>query len=226
MKFFQQHRMIWAVRLGVVAVVGILVSYTSMAMADIQTWNCQNDGDGAINCVQTGWHYDEGADAYNLSITGDQFWGPGLMLMDFTTDTPGDPTIKSINEVTNDTGVAWTGYVVNVTLDAAAPLTSYSISGPAVSLPGGWTVSNTPVLTPVGIVSGQYEYTGSIVFAGGTPVADGDELDFSYKLSFAGSTSYHAIQEQSPVTVPEPGTLILVLGGLLGLVAARVARRR
>jgi hypothetical protein len=228
MKSFKQNRMTWAVRLGTVAVVGIFLAWTSVATADIQTWNCQNDGDGAINCLQTGWT-EVGEHAYDLTIAGEQSWGPGHMVMDFTTDTPLDPTIKSINEVTNDTGVAWTGYVVNVTLDAATALTSYSISSPAVSLPIGWTVTNTPVLTSAGIVSGQYEYTGSIVLAGGTPVADGDELDFSYKLSFAGSTSYHAIQEQTPVPstpVPEPGTLILVLGGLLGLAAARVARRR
>ena len=34
---------------------------------------------------------------------------------------------------------------------------------------------------------------------------NGDELDFSYRLNFAGSTQYQAVETLSPV--PEPGAL-------------------
>ena len=160
------------------------------------------------------------------------------MLSDFTAD--GDPTIKYINEVTNDTGVDWTGYLVNVTLNTAAALSSYSISNIAVTasndsvpVPVAWTIANTPTLIPNGIVGGQYQYIATIDYEGGTPVAgDGSgELDFSYKLTFAGTTSYAAIQEQTPTPnvtepVPEPSALILAVSGLLGLAVARFARRR
>ncbi len=230
MKSCKKNGMSWGLRLGAVALVGSFLAWTSVATASITSWDCCNDNDGAINCAQTDW-WGDAQTGYNVKIAGEQFWGPGHMLSTFTTDTVDDPTIKYINAVTNDTGLDWTGYVVNVTLNAAASLTTYSISNVTVGLPDGpdgWSVTNIPSFTSNGIVDGQYQYVATIDFQGGTPVAgDGSgELDFSYKVSFAGSTSYHAIQEQTPVPVPEPGTLVLVLGGLLGLAIARVAHRQ
>lgn len=207
-------------RFPTTTLLGVFLAWASVAQADIITWNCDNDHDGAINCVQTGWQYDGGTQTYKLNIQGDQFWGPGHMVMDFTTDTVGDPTITFINQVQNDTTFAWTGYLINLTLDAATPLTSYSVSNLAVTNPGNWTATITQPLTYTGVNgSGQYEYVGHIDFEGGTPVGNGNELDFSYKVTFAGSTSYHAIQEMSPV--PEPGMIAVLVSGLLGLFVAR-----
>jgi hypothetical protein len=193
------------------------------------------DGDSAINCLQKDWSCED-TSTYSLSIKDDQFSGPGQMVIDLATDTPNDPTIKSINEVTNDTPAAWVGYIVNVTLDVPTPLTpnSYSlspISSPSnqiVSSPGDWTATIRQALTYAGRNGSQYEYAGEIDMAGGTAVANGDELDFSYELTFAGATTYRAIQQQTPIDpqiVPEPGTLMMVLSGLLG-VALYCARRR
>ena len=202
----------------------VCLAWAGVAKADIISWTCANDGDGAINCQTTGWHHDTSAGEYDLTIAGDQFWGPGHMLMNFGTDTGADPTIKSINEITNDTGSAWTGYQVNVTLDTNTALTSYALSNAVVTAPGNWTATVTQGLTYEGRVGSKYEYVGTIDFAGGAPVADGGELDFSYKMSFAGATSYSAIQSITPTPVPEPATLSLLALGLGGLGLLRKRR--
>ena len=125
-------------KFATIAVFCVAVAWTCVAEADISGWTCKSDGDGAINCAQTCWSKDSGTGDWNLTIKGDQFCGPGHMLMDFSTDSGTDPTIKSINEIGNDTPVDWTGYLVTVTLDTNAPLNplSYSIANPVVTLPG------------------------------------------------------------------------------------------
>ena len=52
---------------------------------------------------------------------------------------------------------------------------------------------------------------------GGTPIPDGGTIDFSYQMTFVGNVQYC----QQMIPIPEPGTLILVLSGLVGLVVMR-----
>jgi hypothetical protein len=214
-------------RFSTVALFCVVLAWACVAKADIMSWTCDNDHDGAINCVATGWNYDQAADAYNLTVKGDQFWGPGHMLMDFTTDTAADPTINSIHAITNDTPVAWTGYLATVTIDADTALTSYALSNQAVTLPGDWSATITQPLTYQGIVGGKYEYVGKIDFGAGTPIATGDELDFKYKITFAGATSYHTIEDLTPIPnfVPEPSMLVFLGIGAVGLLGY-IKRRR
>ena len=81
-------------------------------------------------------------------------------------------------------------------------------------------------VTDVVIGSNTYkEYKGTITYTSGTPVVPGDELDFTYKLQgLAGGTHYIYTQEMVPVGVPEPGTLLLVLSGIVGLAVLRRMR--
>jgi len=226
------------------AVVGVFLAWSAVAQAGIQTLNSSSSDIGAINGVKSDWSC-QGSDTYNVNIQGTQFWGPGQMVMDFTTDASPDPTLKPSTAVFNDSGVAWIGYALNVTLDVPSALTSFSLSNVGVTNPDDdWTAKLTQPLAFTGIketpYGTQYEYVASIGLEGETPIAgdggDDSELDYTYKLTFQGptSSSYHATEEGTPfgmagpvlAPAPEPGTLILALSGLLGWAALRVARRR
>jgi hypothetical protein len=194
--------------------------------------------DAGIASVEAELTYNASSGAYEMTIGEHQSAALGHTTTDFSTcdGSLGDPTIKSIQEVTNDTGVAWTAYEVTVTVSTGTQLNpGFAIVGqptpPTVTSPDGWSALILDPLTYVGMTSGSlpYQYSASIFLAGGTPVADGDELDYSYKITFSGSASYHVDEGQAPVfavPIPEPSTLVLALGGLLGLAVLRVSRRR
>ena len=206
-----------------VAIACVLMAPASAAKAGVTDWSCTSGSNGAVSCTSNGWTDENSPTVYDVSISGSQYWAPGQMIASFTTSSTQDPTLHYMNGIVNDTSFPWTGYQVAVTLDAADQLTSYALYSPVVSAPGDWTATMPELLTPNpdNPVDGQYQYTGIIDFSGGTPVVNGGELDFSYYLSFAGSTNYSAVQVLTPISVPEPGTLALLACGLLALACVR-----
>jgi hypothetical protein len=203
----------------------VLLALGATAQADIIGWNCA-DGTGGVDSHWNYWQNSQGTATLGISGTHSST-SSGSVVSSFQSDTPGDPVINYLNSVVNDTGLAWSGYNVQVIIDTplASPLTSYSISGGTVTLPTDWSTTTIP-LAYQGVVGGQNEYVGYLGFLSGTPIANNDQLDFKYKVSFAGSTQYLVTQVQTPVlvTIPEPGTLALLAGGLICLWASR--RRR
>ncbi len=205
---------------------GALLARTSAGRAEITSWKLSNGSESAAGGVLADWSR-EIADEYELLIKHSQSGGPRQILMDFTTDTPDDPKITSINQVENDSDCSWIGYSIKVTLVTTSELTAYLISNQAVTNPTGWTAKITQPLAPKGLNgSGQYEYAGLIDLAGGTPVGNGDELDFTYLLTFAGSTSYHAIQDITPVPVPESSVFDMLAGAIVMLLLGNGAARQ
>jgi hypothetical protein len=205
-----------------------LLAVASAAEASIlgSTWQCTSYG-AFDRTARTSWAAatEDGLPVYDVQFDGGESSGTGYLATSFQTDSSLDPTLHYLEGAINDSGPAWIGYDVSVTVNTPllSPLTpgSYSLSAPAVSDPGDWTATITQPLTYEGVVGGQNEYVGTIVYAGGTQIGAGDELDYGYHLSFAGSTQYQAIQEANPVFTPEPGTLALLAAGLLALVVGR-----
>jgi len=198
------------VLLAALAVLPVHASITDVVYGD--------DGDGAIVCTNWSWEVGLDLNPDSLNMTGDQYWGPGHMEGTFQTDTPADPALVIRNALDNDTGFTWTGYHVNVVLSS-----DFSIYDAQVYAPGGWTVSYTlqPVLVNSGIYAGKY--MGQIEYAAGTPVLNGDVLDFGYTIEFSGYTSFTFCQELVPV--PEPTAFaLLTLGGAF-VICRRFPRR-
>ena len=188
--------------LGVSA--ALLLFGASQASADITNIWYADDGDGGLVCPTY-----PPTSGDSLDIYGDQYWGPGHVLVNIATDTAEDPTLTLNNVIDNDTGFDWTGYIVNVYLNK-----SFTFSGISVANPSGWTgaVTISPAFNGM---SGLWE--GQITYTGGTPVNTiiGDpnnNLDFTYKVTFSGATQYTLTEEVTPV--PEPGAVLLTLVGL------------
>ncbi len=137
------------------------------------------------------------------------------MIGNVTTDSPSDPTLILTTDVTNDTTFPWTGYDVAVSMANTFTLSAAAVIPP----PGDWSVATTaPVWDP-----SASQYVGTIDFTGGTPIAIGDDLEFSYKLAFSGNTYYAFTQAMMPV--PEPSTIALLGAGFVGLLAWRWRKR-
>lgn len=177
------------------------------AHAAITTWDIANDGDGAIDCTASPFStslWNPTDQAYEITIVGNQYWGPGHMVGDIATNTIEDPTMKIRNIIDNafDYEFDWTGYLVSISMN-----NSFTISNAVVNTPGNWA---SPVVTQPTLVGGKY--VGSVSYTGGTPVGQDETLDFGYWISFSGKTAYNFCQEMTPV--PEPATMSLLLAGL------------
>jgi hypothetical protein len=166
----------------------------------------------SIQNAVVGWAEAEGdVENYTMIITGSQSQSPGTVLASFT-EAPDDPNIWVYNGFENDTTFAWTEYHIVVKMDHP-----FDLSNAAVDSPGGWTA--IPVAVTSAVYDGSYWYVGIIDYNAGTPVPMGGVLDFHYKISFVGYSSTNYSQELYPI--PEPGTLVLLVCGVLGLLAVR-----
>ncbi len=188
-----------------VLIIIVLLLLTPLASASIIGWNCADDGDGAL-VMQAAW------DGSGLSMSGTQYWGPGHVLGDFTTDTELDPTVWIVETVNNQTGFAWTDYHISMTMNKP-----FDIVG--VVAPADWSWAITPP-SPSGP-----GYLGTVDYYAGTNIPIGGSGTFGLVVSFLGSVQFSL--EQNPTgetaTIPAPGALLL---GGVGLGCLRWMRRR
>ena len=180
--------------------------------ASITGWTCADDGDGAIVMSTPTWT-DNGGHDYDLSMSGAQYWYPGHVAGDFTTDTELDPTVRIIEDISNDTSFDWTDYHITIGMSH-----TFSFVSAGLMMPDGWTADIGSISAGT-IPNGGSGYVGTINYyqSAGDPVAIGDDGMFGFKISFVGSISYCTQQ----VPTPEPATI-----GLLGLGAMALLRRR
>ena len=131
------------------------------------------------------------------------------------TDTPLDPTVRIIEDITNETTFAWTDYHITIGMSQ-----SFSFVSSGLLAPAGWTATVTAVSPGLMPNGGPMGYVGTVdYFKGPTGYAIdiGDTGTFGFKVSFLGSIAFST--EQIPT--PEPTTILL-----LGLGAMSVIRRR
>jgi hypothetical protein len=181
--------------------------------ASIVDWNCADDGDGAIVMGTPTWT--EVGEEYQLSMSGAQHWLPGHIAGDFTTDTPLDPTVRIIEDISNDTTFAWTDYHITIGMSQ-----SFSFVSSGLLSPAGWTATVTAVSPGLMPNGGPMGYVGTVNYLKGPTgyaIDIGDTGTFGFKVSFLGSIAYCTQQ----IPTPEPTTILL-----LGLGAMSVIRRR
>ena len=192
----------------------LLLVTTSSVSANIISWSCADDGDHAI--VMSGGTLTQlAAGEYELSMNCTQYWAPGHIAGDFTTDTEEDPTVGFLEDVSNDTGFAWTDYHIDFGMTKSFTILS-------ATAPSGWTYVITqpaanqplPANTPPGL-----GWVGEVDYYQGTgsPIAINDDGIFGLKVVFSGSVSFYT----ADTPTPEPATI-----GLLGLGALVLLRRR
>jgi hypothetical protein len=185
--------------------VAVLAS-CSFSQASITNAVFQSSDKTKLNDTLWSWYPQKGSTDPLMSLSAAQYQA-GSVTGTIYSDTALDPTLTRGNDVLNDTGFAWGAYTVDITMAQTFTISAVSVSAPVT----GW--GSFTLLQPV--LSGG-SYVGHIDFSGPAIANDGSELDFSYKVSFVGSTQYTITETFTPIAVPEPGTLgLAALGGLL-----------
>jgi hypothetical protein len=186
----------------------ILLVTISLANAQITSWYCDDDNDGAIVMGTQNWS--SGGGEYGLAWKCTQNAYPGHVDGTFTTDSPSDPKVLIDETVLNDTGVAWNDYHITIGMT-----NTFSISN--IITPDNW-IYNIGIVAPGTIPNGGgpgYVATIDYYMGSGAPILNNAEGEFGFKLTFLGSVAFTA--EQVPSFVPEPATITLLCIGALAL---------
>jgi hypothetical protein len=175
-------------KLIILLVVIVTLACYSVSNASITNAWWHDDGSGAVVC--TNWTFS----GSTLQMWGIQYGNPGRMLAFVQTTDPLDQALTLGSSITNDSGITWLSYQVNVIM--SVPF-FFVAPGPIVDNPptSDWYVAS--VLQPRLQVGGPYNglYGGTLYYNGGTPIGIGGELDYLYSIQFAGATSYSFTQE-------------------------------
>src|SRR5262245_14815774 len=108
----------------------------TVTKANVTYMTYRDGGEGTLVCPVYTYY---GTDT--LDITGQyRQMGAGSVVTTIWTDTPTDPTITTLAAIDNDSGFAWSGYVIDVFLSQNFTL---SFPAPAVTSPPGWSASVT-----------------------------------------------------------------------------------
>ena len=130
------------------------------------------------------------------------------------TDTPGDPTLNINDIINNASGIDWSAFTLNVFMSS-----TFTIGlSPTVANPSGWTsIVTQPVNTGPGVWMGQIQFNGGTPVSA-NPISAENLFNFTYQISFAGSTGYSFTEQAIVTPVPEPASATFILLGMGALV--------
>jgi len=180
----------------------------TLSKATITYTSYRDGGDGNLVCPVYPYGYSD-----TVNVTGTQNnLNTGHIITTIWTDSAIDPTLTTLAAIENDSGYAWSGYVIDVFLGVNFTL---SFPSPAVTSPPGWSAAVT-----IAPYSTGTNYAAQITYTGGTPVntINGDPnntLAYGFKITFEGATIYTLTQSVTPIAVPEPTTGSFALASLL-----------
>jgi len=186
----------------------------STAKADLTGIVCYDAHQGAFRLQEYSWGTNSVENhEYQMNMNGtfgtlDYYdnpssWG-GLDGVISATDAE-DPVLTQHFTLVNDSGYGWIGFIVEVSMGIP-----FGLSNAVVNVPLGWgsVISGPTLVGP--------NYVGTITYSGGPVVNDGDPFDFQFQMGFTGALNYPFTLTFTPVAVPEPGSLSLIMvSGLL-----------
>lgn len=118
-------------------------------------------------------------------------------------------TFSVIRTITNDTGVSWTGYI---------------LESRGTIMPGGSVGYVPETVESTMLQTITYRERSIIEFAEPPPVLDGESLTIQFDLYTSGTVEFNAVFKQE--FVPEPATFSFLALGTLGLARRRNWRER
>ena len=190
-------------KLRILALSAVLFAGTTFTHANIIGNTLTNDSDGVLACYTYGFTQ-TGQTDFQLSIDGVHHrFEPGDILGNIYTDTELDPSLTLNHSIDNDTGIDWTDYHVEITLNKSFTITAATVDSP-------WTYA----ITAPSLIGSSW--IGSVDYYGpANPILAGGTLNFGYTMNFTGSVAFS--EQLTPTSVPEPATFAVVLCGLAGL---------
>src|SRR4030042_1482510 len=112
----------------------LILGTSSLVNAGITDWNCDDDDDGVIVMTYVDL-LEEAVGEYTLDIDCTQaLWDYGHIEGDFTVD--GDPSVRIIEDVLNDTSFAWTDYHITIGMTQ-----TFSFVPSGLLVPAGWNAT-------------------------------------------------------------------------------------
>jgi hypothetical protein len=201
-------------KLKVLTILGCLSLAASFAYGEGTTeiTNAYAYADYGTPGIYCSSHFDDASDVLYIRMTQG---GAGQIDGHIYTTSADDPTLTLAHDITNSMATAWNSYHIAVSMNG----NPFSIGAtPVINTPAGWTF----LVTQPSIGNG---WQGLVdLYSGGNDVAAlGGILNFSYSITFEGSTAFSFTEDAAPGLVPEPSTLAL---GVLGLVAFGIKRSR